>query len=91
VASAWLESRPTSTSARRLLVGHLVGIGKPDEAVAIENGAEPEEVGTFSEKELARLDEKVVTSVTTLRRIHSERSDPTEGSDNPSNKPRGSG
>jgi hypothetical protein len=54
IGKAWVEQRPTSEIARKLVMNHLVDIGKAREGVLIFEGSSPVMVGEYSPEERAR-------------------------------------
>lgn len=62
LAKAWLEAKPTSARARGALVEHLTGIGKAQDALAIQDGASAPEIGTASDDEINRTKENLLKS-----------------------------
>jgi hypothetical protein len=62
LAKAWLETSPHDARARAAVIEHLTGIGKAEEALAIEGGAAPEPIGTASEAETNRTKENLMKS-----------------------------
>jgi hypothetical protein len=53
VVKAWLEQSPNSPLARAAVVDQLYVIGRPEEAVAVEEGGQPTPIDETSEENLA--------------------------------------